>query len=323
MSDVRCLKFDLVLRGLKLSMFLLFVVLMSCEEEQPDPPGNPADKQYIGIWSGNTNEGLLVTFQIDTIDQWTRVERFTINYHHNDTSIKSRVNINVAGIAVINGGEFRIDLGGGEYLDGNFSGNNLLSGTINIDDNTRSFSCTMEGKEINLASVCQACYNFRQNTYFFRQDQNDIITRLENHLTYNHRKYFSSSLKLRPPTDDSIRLIKITKGRLSDLWNEDAFVQFFGPGKRNYSIGGRNGVEIILHDTEDNFRRWSTSSDSANQQGSTFEIIETKKLESNLQDKVIVKLIAKFDCMMYDGEGNEEPLSDGVFIGLFEHELEK
>lgn len=323
MSDVRCLICDVLAGGLKLSILIAFSFFLSCEEELPEPSGNPADTKYIGLWSGTTNEGLLVSLQIDTINQWTWVERFTINFHHNDTLIKSRVNINAAGIVVVDGGEFSIVLGDGEYLHGSFSGDNLLSGTINIDNNMRTFSCTEEGKEINIASVCQAHYNFRQNTYQFRQDQNDTLTRLQGHMTYDHRKFFSSSLKPRPPVDDSIRLIKITKGRLSNLWSEDAFVQFFGPGKRNYSIGGHNGIEIELFDARDNFKKWSTSIDSANQQGSTFEIIETLKLENDLMDKAIVKIFAKFNCMMYDGEGNEETLSNGIFIGLYEHELEK
>jgi len=322
MSDVRCLMFDVLTGGLKLSILIIFSFFLSCEEEQPEQPGNPTDKQYIGTWSGNTNEGLLVTFQIDSINQWTRVERAFINYYR-DSLILSQFKANIDGLAKVDNGSFEVDFGNGNILKGKFSNDNLLSGTVLLDGLEREFSCTNEAKEININSISQAHYYFKKNQYVFRQDQNDIITRLEDHLTYNHRKYFSSSLKPRPPTNDSVRLIKITKGRLSDLWGEDAFVQFFGPGKRNYSIGGRNGVEIILHDTEDNFRRWSTSSDSANQQGSYFEIVETLKLENNLKGKVILKLIAKFDCMMYDGKGNEEPLIDGIFIGLFEHELEK
>jgi beta-galactosidase beta subunit len=308
--------------GLKISILLIVLLFLSCEEEQPEPPGKPSDKQYIGTWSGNTNEGLLVKIQVDSIDQWTRVERVIINYYH-DSAKLSLYKANTDGLTKIDEGSFELDFGNGDNLKGKFSGDNLLVGTIMLNGLERHFSSTNEALEANINSISQARYNFKNNQYFFRQDHYDTLTRLEHQLTYYHRKYFSSSLKLRPPVNDSIRFVKITKGRLSNLWSEDAFVQFFGPGKRNYSFEGRNGIEIVLFDANDNFRKWTTSLDTANQQGSTFEIIETLMLENNLRDKVIVKLVARFDCMMYDGKGNEEWLSEGRFIGLFEHELEK
>ncbi len=320
MSDVRCLICDVFTGGFKLLIFILF--LASCEEENPAPSGNPDDLQYIGAWSGNTSEGLLVTFQIDTINQWTRVERVIINYYR-DTLKLSLFKKNIDGLAKVDNGNFEINFGDGDIFSGQFKSNNLLTGTLLVAGLERHFSATNEGLESNINSISQAAYKFKNNQYFFRQDHYDTLDRLEHHLTYDHQKLFSSSLKARPPTSDSIRFLKITKGRLSDLWNEDAFVQFFGPGKRNYSNGGRNGIEIVLHDSKDNFKRWTTSLDTANQQGSTFEIIEARKLENDLQDKVIVKLITRFDCMMYDGDGNEEWLSNGRFIALFEHELEK
>lgn len=302
--------------------FFLLVFLASCEEEQFDPPGSHADQQYIGFWSGNTNEGLLVTFDIDSINQWTKVERAIINFYR-DSLKHSKISINTDGLAKVDQGKFKIDLGEGNFLEGSFSSDNLLTGIIFIDDKTRNFSCTNEAKESTINSISQTAYHFKGNNYFFRQDHYDTLNRLEEHLNYYHRKYFTSSLKPRPPINDSMRLIQITKGRLSDIWNDDAFVQFFTPGKRNYSIDARNGIEIVIFDALDNYKKWSTSSDSSNQQGSTFEITEAIKLENNLHGKVLVKLVAEFDCMMYDSEGNAEPLNDGRFIGLFEQELEK
>ncbi len=321
MSDVRCLNFDIIQRGLKISFLLLFASLLSCGEEQIDPPGNPADKQHIGTWSGTTNEGLPVTFYIDTIDDWTWVSRFVINFYRD--TVNSQVLDNIAGIAKVEGGGFVIGLGNGDLLQGKFTGDNLLAGSMNIDSNVRSFSCTNEDKEINLNSICQSRFHFKQNNYLIRQGHRNIIVKHEEHLTYYHRKYFKSSLKLKYPYPDSIRLIKITKGRLTDIWNEGTFVQFFTPGKRNYSVGGRNGIEISIYDTLDIIQKYSTSYGGANQQGSTFEITEVQKLENGLNGRVTIKLTARFDCMMYDIQGQAEPLTNGIFIGLFEQELEK
>ena len=304
-----------------LSVFLFSVIFLSCEEEQVDPPVNPTDLQYLGTWSGTTNEGLPVTFYIDTIDGWTWVNRFIINFYRD--TVNRQISDNIAGIAKVEDGEFVIGLNQGDSLHGKFTGDNLLTGSINIDNNSRNFSCTNEGKEINIHSISQARFLFRKNKYFIRQNHRNINTKLEEYLTYFHKKYFKSSLKLKYPYPDSVRLIKIAKGRLTDIWNEDAFVQFFTPGKRNYSVNARNGIEISIFDTLDNIQKYSTSYGSANQQGSTFEIIEMRKLENDLNGRVIIKLTARFDCMMYDINGQAEQLTDGIFIGLFEQELEK
>jgi len=294
---------------------------MACEKEDPEPTGDSADLQYIGTWSGTTNEGLLVSISIDSINQWTRLRRFTVNFYRD--TVYSHVSSNIDGLTKVENGEFSADMGQGNTLNGKFTGSDLLTGSINIDNRIRNFSCTNEEKEINMNSVSQARFRFRQNSYVIRQDQDDMLARLEEHLTYYNRKYFITSLKPVGLFHDSVRLIQITKGRLSDIWNEDAFVQYFTPGKRNYSIGGRNGIEIIISDSLDNYTQYSTSYGEANQQDSRFAIIETQKLENDLNEKVIVKLKAEFSCMMYDDQGNAVQLTDGVFIGFFEQYLEK
>jgi len=323
MFNIRCAVFGVFAGGgFIFSMLILILLLSSCEEESAEPSGNISDQQYIGTWSGHTNEGLLVTIKIDTVNRWTWVKRVLVNYY-GDSTKQSLYKEHIDGLAKVVDGSFSIDLGDGNNFSGEFINSNLLVGTFLAEGVEGFYSSTNEADEANINSVSQVQYTFKNNSYYFRQDNYDTITRYEYTETHNHLKSFSSSLKIRPPIDDSVRLIKITKGRLSNLWSEDAFVQFFGPGKRNYSNGGRNGIEIVLHDAEDNFKRWTTSLDTANQQDSYFEIVEAVKLENNLQDKVIVKLIARFECMMYDGKGNQERLSDGKFIGLFGHELEK
>jgi len=300
---------------------LLQAFLLSCEEEKVEPTGNPDDKQYIGKWTGTTNEGLLVSFSIDSINHWTRLSRFIINYYRD--TINSHSSGHIDGLAKVENGEFYIDMGHGDMLQGKFTGNNFLTGSIIIDNNIRGFSCTNEKGEQNMNSPSQTKFRFREINYSYRQDQDSVVSRLDEHLTYYNRKYFSSSLMLNRQTHDSVRLIKITKGRLTDIWNEAAFLQYFTPGKRNYSIDARNGIEITIWDVEDNFKKWSTSLGNGNQQGSSFEIVEMQKLENDLKGRIIIKLIAEFDCMMYDYEGNSEKLTDGKFIGFFEQELEK
>ena len=42
-----------------------------------------------------------------------------------------------------------------------------------------------------------------------------------------------------------------------------------------------------------------------------------QKLENDFSGRIIIKLMAEFECTMYDFQGNAEKLTDGIFIGLF------
>ncbi len=79
--DVQYVKCNVTFGMLRISFLFILLFLLCGEEDPPDPPGNPYDMQYTGTLSGNTNEGLLVIFYIDSINQWTRVERAVINFY--------------------------------------------------------------------------------------------------------------------------------------------------------------------------------------------------------------------------------------------------
>jgi len=312
------------LPGFYPAMLLLLVAVLffaACRKDDP-PAGNSGDLKFCGVWSGNTGEGLLVTFFVDTIDNRAMIKKYIVNYYQNGAKY-SRIEKIESGITAIENGDFLIDLGSGDVINGMFGDKNLLSGDFLIHNKRIVFSCTNEAEQITINSISQTRFRFKKEDYLYREDQHKILMRTEEHLTFFHRKYFKSSLKLNYPFQDTLKLIKITKGRLTDIWNEDAFLQFFTPGKRNYSIGGRNGVEISIYDTINGLKKYSTSFGSGNQQGSTFEIIQTQKLENDLNEIVIVKLIARFGCMMYDMQGNAAPLTDGIYVGLFREHLQK
>lgn len=115
---------------------------------------------------------------------------------------------------------------------------------------------------------------------------------------------------------NSIAYITITKGTLSYSGSNptDAnFKAFFPVASIPYSSNAVNGVSITIYD---NGTYWSTSQGTANQTGSTFNIVQVKD-NPDLSGTYYLKFKATFSCKVYDGSGNSKTITNGVFVGNF------
>lgn len=118
---------------------------------------------------------------------------------------------------------------------------------------------------------------------------------------------------------NTISYISISKGTLNystatSMYPTDAtFKAFFPVASIPYSANAVNGIEISIYD---NGTYWTTSLGTANQTGSTFNIVQTKD-NPDTNGFFYVKFKATFSCKVYDGSGNSKTITNGVFVGNF------
>lgn len=99
-----------------------------------------------------------------------------------------------------------------------------------------------------------------------------------------------------------------------DTPTNSEFEDFVKKGVYNYSIDAEDGIEFFWMD--DNGTEWSTSLGTANQTGSSFEIVEVKETTSFFGDYTIT-FRATFNCTLYDGTGQKKVLTNGSYVGSF------
>jgi hypothetical protein len=96
--------------------------------------------------------------------------------------------------------------------------------------------------------------------------------------------------------------------------DDSSFLHAFDPGSYSYTTELDRGVSISWRD-ESNGTVWTTYSGAADQTGSEFVIEQTKFLSA--QFDYTIKVLAHFNCKLYDGNGNSKTLTDGKFVGEF------
>ena len=115
---------------------------------------------------------------------------------------------------------------------------------------------------------------------------------------------------------NSVTYININKGTLTyttSIPTDNQFKAFYPISSIPYSVNAVNGVEvsIFIGGTE-----WSTSKGTANQTGSTFNIVQTVD-NPDLSGTFYLKVKATFSCKVYDGAGNSKTITNGLYIGDF------
>lgn len=90
---------------------------------------------------------------------------------------------------------------------------------------------------------------------------------------------------------------------------DSLFTDFIQLKKYDFSKYAENGVEIIYHDKKSN--QWTTRQGS--QDNSSFEITEIKA------DSLSIKFKAIFNCKLFNSEGKEKILENGIYIGYFKN----
>lgn len=129
-------------------------------------------------------------------------------------------------------------------------------------------------------------------------------------------KVLSSSIVPTPiPAPPNTTVFTIRKGILHSYTSVSnvTFKTFFSVAAYNYDADPSDGIEILWTDEAGN--DWSTSYGSADQTGSNFNITSVEDEPGQTHYSVRVK--ATFNCKLYDGAGNEKPLTSGQFTGVF------
>lgn len=115
---------------------------------------------------------------------------------------------------------------------------------------------------------------------------------------------------------NSTTYININKGTLTyttSLPSDNQFRAFYPISSVPFSVNAANGVEVsvFINGTE-----WSTSMGTANQTGSTFNIVQAVD-NPDITGTLYVKVKATFSCKVYDGLGNSKTITNGLYIGDF------
>ena len=111
--------------------------------------------------------------------------------------------------------------------------------------------------------------------------------------------------------------IGVNKGTLilvgSGYPDNITFQNFFATGNIPYSVNAKKGIEIEYWDTHN--VHWSTSNGTANETGKTFTISAVKD-----EGNGYARILASFNCNLYDSIGHSQTLTNGVFLGDFYNE---
>ncbi len=91
------------------------------------------------------------------------------------------------------------------------------------------------------------------------------------------------------------------------------FRNFFYIGSYPYTELNTNG--IYVHWRDESGTTWGSDYGSADQTGSNFVIDQIKEI--NGQIDYTLKVLAHFNCKLYDGNGNSKTLTEGKFVGQF------
>jgi hypothetical protein len=95
-----------------------------------------------------------------------------------------------------------------------------------------------------------------------------------------------------------------------------SFDAFFPVGSYTYSINYANGIEIDWIDPNGN--QYSTSMGTGNQSNSSFTV--TAKHVSMVSGYYQVKVLATFNCTLYNSSGASITLTNGTYVGSFEND---
>lgn len=128
----------------------------------------------------------------------------------------------------------------------------------------------------------------------------------------NYTSYFSN-------VDQTVGYFSITKRRLvyqgGSSPSNAVFKGFFNPGTYPYAVIPLNGIIVTYYDAAG--KTWSTDMGSKNQTGSVFTISQIK--EESQFGQYSIKVMANFNCKLYNDSGEQKTLTNGLFIGYFEN----
>jgi hypothetical protein len=174
---------------------------------------------------------------------------------------------------------------------------------------------TTGGSVIDINSVPQATFVLDGVSKSYVSDDTNIYGGSGSGSNNNDDYVYSSDIG----DGNSITYIAVSKGKLQigglgGPPSDAVFKAFFPTGSKPYSVGAANGIEISITDALGT--EWNSSFGTANQTGSTFNILETVD-NPDLLGNFYLKVKATFSCKVYDGAGNSKTITNGLYIGDF------
>lgn len=108
----------------------------------------------------------------------------------------------------------------------------------------------------------------------------------------------------------------LVKGIFPDFPNATnaSLKAFFAPG--DYSLMSNN-LQVLIVWIDENGTEWvSVTEDNQDQTGSKFTIVSVRDAPDS-NGKYYVEVVAKFNCNLYDADGNKKVLTKGNYKGFF------
>lgn len=305
---------------------LIFVLsLVGCDNAE-DPVPTSADLKYVGAWSGSTNTMGFISIDIENIEQKAFVTAFKLEIILEGGSVYLEEFI-TQGITEVKDQSFELIPQGGGYLKGYFLsdtngyGQYSVYNTLIGDTMKGNFLINNPLKEKTINSPSQFIGKVDNLNLYLGQDVNNVkasIRQTEN-LGY---LYFNSGLKLyKEATGGYDTLFQVKLGKIATPASDSDFANLLKARSVPYATQFQQGVEVIYIDKNADYKRWTSSQGTGNQDGSSFMITESVKIDGTSDTFSLYKIMARFNCKLYDADGNTKTLADGLYIGFVKCEF--
>lgn len=172
---------------------------------------------------------------------------------------------------------------------------------------TTTGSTTGNNPTVDVNSVSQASYTLDGNPVSYSVDNTHFSS---SGSSGNTNRTYDAGID----NGDTITYINITKGTLFTSGGsptDSIFKLFYPIASIPYSVNAANGIDLTIWQ---NHVRWSTSLGTANQSGSSFNIVQTK---DDQQGYLYIKTYITFNCKVYNGAGGMKTITNGKFVGFF------
>jgi len=304
----------------------LVVALSRCDEtENPDPESSGLE--YIGAWTGTTQAMGYISFEISNVGEKAWITGFKLEVIFEGDGVFLEENIS-QGITPITEGTFAWVPQGGGYVKGYFISDTIAYGSFGVynaiigDTVKGNFLINNRVKGNTLSSHAQFNGKIGNLNLYLGQDASTVKTdagqlQQQNYLT------FPSWLKLKNQSTGGFdTLFQVKLGRLSAPLLASDFKNLVKPRSVNYANQAQTGIEVVYLDKNDNYKRWSSAQGSANQDSNTFIITDSQIIDGSDNTFLLYKIIASFNCTLYDNEGYSMPLTGGTYIGFVKGVME-
>lgn len=315
--------------GISVLLLSFIILLSSCETDEDNNTSDSTQEQTIvGTWAGVTEQGL--PFQL-VVNEW-RDTMFITSYDFvfsvNDDTFYLGSNDPVDD-TYISADTFNFDLIRYNQKEGSTNGifwnTNYMTGLLEVNKIRDFYYFDYAGSKVGYPVTIHSAPMY---SLVFEDTETAAYTYVKSYyaiydtLISGDQVALSSLIFYDPSTRDRNNLFEVRLGSMPENYSADDISQLIITGFKSYSIGAEDGVEIIYRDKANNYKTWSTSFGSANQESSLFNISEVQQLSGSDSTDHIYKFIANFNCMLYDAEGNSKKVVQGYSLGLIGAGLE-